>query len=96
MGRFSRLRKNKKYGYTPRYYDDKGEGSPFKMEQRLDRFRSTGGVQGGIKSRLNRALRDSRQEGDPNYKLRFLLVLAILLLVVLYLLDFDLSIFFPE
>ena len=96
MGRFSRLRKNKKYGYTPRYYDDKGEGNPFKIQHRLDRFRSTAGPQGGVKSRWKRAMADSRQKGDRNYKLRFYLVLAILLVLALYLLDFDLSIFFPK
>ncbi len=63
MGRFSRLRQNKKFGYKPRYYDDKGEGSPYKIERKLD-------------------------------KLRMLVIIAILVLIFLYIIDFDLSIFF--
>lgn len=96
MGRFSKLRKNKKYSYKPRYFDDKGEGNPFKIEHKLDRFRTTAEGQGGLKTRWNRAFADMKRQGDTNLRLRFWIILAILLLIVLYILDFDLSIFFPN
>jgi len=96
MGRFSRLRKSKKYEYQPRYYDDRGAGSPFKIEHRFDRFRTTAEGPGGLKTRWNRALGDMRQRGDRNLRLRFWIILIILVLIVLYILDFDLSIFFPN
>ena len=96
MGRFSRLRKNKKYEYQPRYYDDQGGGSPFKIQHRLDKFRTTAEGPGGLKSRWSRAMGDMRQKGDRNLRLRFWVILAILILIVLYILDFDLSIFFPN
>lgn len=96
MGRFSNLKKNKKYGYTPRYYDGKGDGNPFKIEHKLDRFRTTADAPGGIKSRWSRAMSDMRQEGDSQLKIRFLIILAVLILIVLFILDFDLSIFFPD
>lgn len=95
MGRFSRLRKNKKYSYKARYFDDQGEGSPFKIEHKLDRFRTTVDHPGGLKGRFRRAMADMKQQGDKNQKLRFLVILIILLLIVLYILDFDLSIFLP-
>jgi hypothetical protein len=95
MGRFSRLRKNKKYSYKPRYFDDKGEGMPFKIERKLDRYRTTVDQSGGIKTRFRRAMSDLKLEGDRYQGLRFLIILIILLLIVLYILDFDLSIFFP-
>ena len=34
-------RKNKKFGYAPRYYNNDGAGSPFQMEHRFDKFRTT-------------------------------------------------------
>ena len=49
MGRFSKLRKNKKYGYKPRYYEDNGEGNPFKIKHKLDRYRTTVDAPGGIR-----------------------------------------------
>lgn len=96
MGRFSKLRKNKKYSYKPRYFDDKGEGNPFKVQHKFDKYRSTVDSPGGIKRRWKSALSDLKQEGDRNLKIRFWIILAVLLLIVLYILDFDLSIFFPE
>ena len=94
MGRFTRLRKNKKFGYNPRYYDDKGEGSPFKIERKLDKFRTTYNNSGGIKGKLNKAMADRQTKGDPYLRLRLLIILAILVLIFLYIIDFDLSIFY--
>lgn len=95
MGRFSKLRKNKKYGYKPRYYDDNGDGNPFKIGHKLDQFRSTVDHPGGLKSRFRNAMTDLKREGDRNHRLRMFIIILILLLIVLYILDFDLSIFFP-
>ena len=55
MGAF-KLRKNKKYSYTPRHY--KGDGSPYEIKHKFDEYRSTIGSTGGIKSRINSALND--------------------------------------
>ena len=93
MGRLSRLRKNRKYGYTPRYYDDKGEGSPYKIERKLDKF-STIGKAKGLKGKFNSAMDDLKKTGDPYLKLRMLIIIAILIFIFLYIIDFDLSIFF--
>lgn len=96
MGRFTKLRKNKKYSYSPRYYDDSGEGSPFKIEHKLDKYRSTADAPGGLKSRFQNAMADMRSEGDQRVKFRFLIIFAVLILIALYIIDFDLSIFFQS
>lgn len=93
MGRFTKLRKNKKYNYRPRYFDDKGEGNPYKIEHKLDRFRSTVETPRGIKSKFNRAMSDLRKGGDQHYKFRMLIIIAVLIFIFLYIIDFDLSIF---
>lgn len=96
MGRFTKLRRNKKYNYSPRYFDDKGEGSPYKIEHKLDRFRSTAESPRGLKGKLNNAMSDLRRGADRNYKLRMLVIIAILVLIFLYIIDFDLSIFLKD
>lgn len=97
----SKLKKNKKYGYKPRYSE--GEhgrdgliNNPYKFEHKFDKFRTTVDRQGGVKNRFRNAVNDLKREGDRNLRLRFLVIFAILLLIVLYILDFDLSIFFPS
>lgn len=94
MGRFTRLRKNKKFNYSPQYYDDKGEGSPYKIQRKLDKFRTESPR--GLKSKFSAAMSDLRKKADRNYNLRLLVILAILILIFLYIIDFDLSIFIPE
>ena len=89
-----KLRKNRSYNYTPRYY--KGEGSPFKIEHKLDKFRSTAHNQKGLKNKVSWAFDDLKNEGDRNLRLRFVVVLAILIFLFLFIIDFDLSIFFSS
>ena len=42
---------------------------------------------------MNTAMADLKTDGDKNQKLRFLVIVAILVLLFLYIIDFDLSIF---
>ena len=95
MGRISRLKKNRKFSYNPRYYDNKGEGSPFKIERKLDKFRTVG-TQRGLKGKFSSAMDDLKKSGDPYLKLRMLIIIAVLILIFLYIIDFDLSIFFKS
>ncbi|SHG20044.1 hypothetical protein SAMN04488116_0235 [Flagellimonas flava] len=91
MRNFLKLRKNRTYNYSPRYY--KGEGSPYKMEHKLDKYRSTAHTQRGLKNKITSAMDDLKTEGDRNLKLRFLIIVVVLIALFLYIIDFDLSIF---
>ncbi|MEX0314451.1 MAG: riboflavin synthase subunit beta [Allomuricauda sp.] len=91
MRNFLKLRKNRTFDYSPRYY--KGEGNPYKIEHKLDKFRSTAHTQRGLKNKVFSAVDDLKTEGDKNLKLRFLVIVAVLILLFLYIIDFDLSIF---
>ena len=93
MGIF-KLRDNKKFSYTPRHFNDKGEGNPYKMVHRFDDFRSTVETPKGIKSRLNAAIADFKNP-DRETNRRVLIIILILLLIALFVIDFDLTIFFP-
>ena len=92
MRNFLKLRKNRSYNYTPRYYQ--GEGSPFKIEHKLDKYRTTAHTQRGIKNKISSAMEDLKNEGDRNLKIRFVIIFLVLVLIFLFIIDFDLSIFF--
>lgn len=86
-------RKNKKYGYEPRYFDNKGDGNPFQMEHKFDKYRSTVGSKAGLKQKFAVAWDDLRNKSDRQSNRRVLFIIAILVLIFLYIIDFDLSIF---
>jgi len=86
-------RQNKKFGYKPRYYENKSEGSPFGMEHKFDKYRTTVGKTPGLKGKFTSAfeeLKSSRKRG-ANRTIIFIILLCVLLF--LYIIDFDLSIF---
>lgn len=92
MRNFLKLRKNREFDYKPRYY--KGQGNPYKIEHKLDKFRTTAHHQRGLKNKFSNAFDDLRNEGDRHMRTRFFVTLVVLILIFLYIIDFDLSIFF--
>ncbi len=91
-----KLRKNKKFSYTPRHYDDKGEGSPFEIKHKFDEHRKTIGANKGLKGKFSDALDDLKNNPDDQANRRILIIIAVLILVFLFIIDFDLSIFLPK
>ena len=96
MGKFNRLKKNKTFKYSPRYYDDNGEESPFKITHKFDKYRTTVGSNRGLKRKWQNAIDDLSVTGDKFMKVRILIIVSILILIFLYIIDFDLSIFVPD
>ncbi|MCK5400848.1 MAG: riboflavin synthase subunit beta [Flavobacteriaceae bacterium] len=95
MGIF-KLRKNKRFNYTPRHFDDKGEGNPFEIKHKFDDYRKTVGSNSGIKSKFKNAFNELKESPDREVNIRILIIIAILLLIFLFIIDFDLSIFFSK
>ncbi len=87
-------RKNKKFGYEPRYFDDKGEGSPFQIEHKFDKYRTTVDSKNGLKAKFTAAWDDFKNSSDKKSNRRVLLIIAVLILIFLFIIEFDLSIFF--
>jgi len=92
MGLF-KTRKNKKYSYTPRHFDDKGQGNPFEIKHKFDEYRKTVGSN-GLKTRWVNAMDDLKGPQDKEANTRIIIIVAILLFLFLFMIDFDLSIFF--
>ncbi len=93
MGAFSK-RSNKKFSYQPRYYQNNSEGSPFRIEPKFDKFRKTVGDQGGLKAKFVSAYDDFKNNSDAKTNKTILLIIALFLVLFLFIIDFDLSLFF--
>ena len=89
-----KTRKNKRFNYTPRYYDDQGEGNPYHIKHKFDEYRKTVGERKGLKSKFKDAWHDLRHSTDKATNKRLLIIISILILIFLFVIDFDLSIFF--
>jgi len=89
-------RKNKKFGYEPRYFKNDGDGSPFQMEHKFDKYRTTVGDSKNLKAKFMLALDELKSSSDKKTNKRVLLIISILILIFLFIIDFDLSIFFSK
>ncbi|TXG38996.1 riboflavin synthase subunit beta [Seonamhaeicola maritimus] len=89
-----KLRKNKKFSYTPRYY--KGEGNPYEIKHKFDEHRTTVGNNSGLKAKFNNAVNDYKNNPDREANRRVLIIIGILVLIFLFIIGFDLSIFFSK
>ena len=92
MGIF-KTRQNKKFNYTPRHYDAKGEGSPFEIKHKFDEYRKTVGPSGGVKHKFTSAWDELRNSPDRAANRRILIIAIILVFIFLFIIEFDLSIF---
>jgi len=87
-------RTNKKFDYKPRFY--KGEGNPFEIGHKFDEFRTTIGKNKGLKGKVLQAIDELKSPKDDESKRTtkvIFTIVAILVLVFLFIIDFDLSIF---
>jgi len=89
-----KLKKNKKYNYKPQYY--KGDGSPFEVKHKFDDQRTTVNPAKGIKGKFNAAIDDYRHNQDDSVNKRVFIIVAVLVLLFLFIIGFDLSIFLPK
>ena len=94
MGIF-KLRKNKKFNYSPRYYKHDGEGSPFQIKHKFDDYRKTIDNK-GLKTKFKSAIDDLKGPPDKEVNRRILIIAVILIILFLIIIDFDLSIFFAD
>ena len=86
-----KTKKNKRYSYTPRFY--KGEQSPFEIKHKFDDQRVT--IQKtNLKGKFTNAVNDLKTNPDSLANRRVFIIILILIFVFLWIIDFDLSIFF--
>ncbi|WP_339658284.1 riboflavin synthase subunit beta [uncultured Polaribacter sp.] len=86
-------RTNKKFDYQPRYY--KGDGSPYKIEHKLDQYRSTIGKNKGLKTKFTTAINELKNAEKGSNK-TVIYIILVLVMIFLYIIDFDISIFYSK
>lgn len=102
-------RKNKRFDYKPRYYQ--GEGNPFEIKHKFDQFRNSSGNSKGIKEKISSAISELKgnhsevEYQDTIFQIEtpknnsnkiILFTIVVLIIIFLFIIDFDLSIFLKE
>lgn len=89
---FYRTKQNTRYNYTPRYYNGKDTGNIYDFGPKFQKYKdATNQIDFG--SQWAAARKSSRTRGNREVNKRFLFIFAILVLIFLWIIDFDLSIF---
>ena len=89
---FYKARKNQRYNYTPRYYKGKDTGNVYSFDSKFNKYKeATNAIDFG--SQWAQARNNSRNRGNREINSRVLLIMAVLILIFLWIIDFDLSIF---
>lgn len=87
-----KLQKNKQFNYTPRYYEGKSVENPFDFDSTIRRDRELMSYN-DFRGQWREARDASRNRKNKSFNTRVVVIALILLLVFLYIIDFDLSIF---
>ncbi|MGB7786475.1 MAG: hypothetical protein WBL27_10270 [Salinimicrobium sp.] len=89
---FYKTRKNQRYNYTPRYYKGKDVGNIYEFGSKFHKYKeTTNAIDFG--SQWAEARKMSRTRGNREINMRVLIIIAVLLFIFLWIIDFDLSIF---
>lgn len=89
---FYKARKNQRFNYTPRYYKGKDLGNIYSFDSKFQKYKdATNAIDFG--SQWSEARNNSRNRGNREINTRVLVIAGILVLIFLWIIDFDLSIF---
>jgi hypothetical protein len=84
-------RENKKFEYKPKYY--KGDGNPYEIKHKFDEHRVTVGKKKSIKGKFDTAINEFQNSEYGGFNKTIVIIIAILVFLFLWIIDFDLSIF---
>lgn len=88
----NKIKKNTRYNYTPRYYKGKDTGNIYEFDSKFNKYKdATNAIDFG--SQWANARKMSRSRGNREINKRVIFIILILVLIFLWIIDFDLSIF---
>ena len=87
-----KLNRNKRYNYTPRYYQGKTIDNLYEFDSKFNKYRETFN-ENDLGKQWQDARLDSRNRSNRKITPTLLIIISVLVLICLYILDFDLSIF---
>ncbi|MDA8923809.1 hypothetical protein N9575_01515 [Flavobacteriaceae bacterium] len=87
-----KLNKNRRYNYTPRYYEGKEISNIYEFDSKFSKYRDTYNTN-DIGQKWEEARLESRTRSNRAFSPLLLVIIAVLCLIFLFIIDFDLSIF---
>ncbi len=90
-----KLRKNRRYNYTPRYYKGKEDGNLYEFDSKFSKYRDIYNTN-DMGQQWKKARMQMRTRKNRSLSLRLFSIILILFFLALYILDFDLSLFIPK
>ena len=90
-----KLRKNRRYNYTPRYYKGKEEGNLYEFDSKFSKYRDIYNTN-DMGQQWKEARMQMRTRKNKSLSLRLLSIILVLFFLAFYILDFDLSLFIPK
>jgi len=88
-----KLKKNKRYNYTPRYYNGKGSGNIYNFDSKFSKYREIYN-KNDFGSSWKEARFKMRSRGNRSFTPTLLVIILFLTFCFLYIIDFDLTIFY--
>ncbi len=87
-----KLRRNRRYNYTPRYYKGKDSGNIYDFDSKFTKYREIYNSN-DFGQQWSEARVQMRTRKNHSITFRLLIIILMLILACLFILDFDLSIF---
>ncbi len=87
-----KLRKNRRYNYTPRYYKGKDSGNIYDFDSKFTKYREIYNSN-DFGQQWSEARVQMRTRKNHSITFRLLIIILMLILACFFILDFDLSIF---
>ena len=87
-----KLKKNRRFNYTPRYFKGKDQGNLYDFDSKFSKYRDTFN-KNDLGHQWKEARLKMRIRSNRRFSLRLLIIISVLLLTFLYIIDFDFSIF---
>ena len=89
---FLKIKKNTRFNYTPRYYNGKDIGNIYNFGSKFAKYKEAVNAN-DVRSHWSEARKNSRHRGNREINRRLVIIFAILVLLFLWIIGFDLSIF---
>lgn len=90
-----KLKKNNTFVYVPRYSKDEDNDNSFSVDSKFSKYRESAKAS-GLRGQWGEARTASRNRSNREINTRLIVIVAVLIFIVLWIFDFDLSIFFGD
>ena len=86
-----KLKKNRRYNYTPRYFSGKDYSNPYDFDSKFSKYRESYN-QNDFGQKWQEARLKMRNRNNRGISARLIIITLVLVLIFLFVIDFDLSI----